>query len=112
MRMGTLMLGGILGAAAVLYLQRGNRPMMMSMVSSAGNQLNKALGGAKKMSQNSSEISSKYGNAQTKEAEQASSTQSSGNTSLVNIESIVKNDPALQKEVSEILTDSETVYKV
>lgn len=95
MKLGTFMLGGIAGAAAVIYLNRKSKSMLFSAFSSSnesmGNVMDKAKG---------TFGSQTFGNSV---AKNFSSTSTNG---LNQVEKIVKEDPHLKATVNEILQDN------
>ncbi|WP_240413901.1 hypothetical protein [Paenibacillus periandrae] len=92
MRVGSFLLGGLVGAAAVVYLSGRSRSMLMSSFSSnnqsIGNNVNK----------NGSSHQSAGHNAN-----KSASTERAG---LGRVEEIINKEPALKATVDEILRDS------
>ncbi|MDB5053786.1 MAG: hypothetical protein JWM44_1836 [Bacilli bacterium] len=96
MRMGMFLLGGIVGAAAVVYINRNN--MMMSNFSNAGQSVGNMMDKAKtKFS------SMNMGMNRDTEKSNQNSTQSNDKTDLSKVEEIVNKDPNLKSKVDEIL---------
>jgi Sec-independent protein translocase protein TatA len=99
MRMGMFLLGGIVGAAAVVYINRNN--MMMSNFSNAGQSVGKMMDNAKtKFS------SMNMGMNRDSEKSNQNSTQSNEKTNLSKVEEIVNKDANLKSQVDEILENN------
>jgi hypothetical protein len=116
MRIGTFLLGGLVGAAAVVYFtDKKNRSMMFSAISSPTDSLNKLFGKSKEkafesmmggsMGQTATAAtgSTKSG---TTVGTSASSATASGKDGLAQVEKIVNEDPQLKRTVNEILSDN------
>jgi gas vesicle protein len=94
MKMGAFLVGGLVGAAAVLYMSRGKNSMMLSSIT--GNTFSKAMGKAK----------NKFsGNA---EGNQKMSGNASGNNldGISDVEKIIKQDKDLNNQVQQILSEN------
>jgi hypothetical protein len=90
MKMGTLMVGGILGAAAVMYFTKGKNQMFSA---AAGNSINKAMSKAK----------NKFsGNNQSWNVNKLDSKE---DKNLSDVKNIVEQDDKLHSQVQEILAD-------
>lgn len=100
MRIGAFMLGGIAGAAAVIYLNRKSKSMMLSAFSSSSESMGKVVDKAK-----DSFGSKAFKDSTAKNFSGASSNSSSGN--LNQVEKIVKEDPSLKATVNQILQDNQ-----
>ncbi|NOU99241.1 hypothetical protein [Paenibacillus planticolens] len=99
MRIGTFLLGGIAGAAAVIYLNRKSKSMLFSAFSSSSESMGKVMDKAKDT------FASKSSSDKTVRNFSSSSTNSgaSAGGGLNQVEKIVKEDPHLRVTVSEIL---------
>jgi hypothetical protein len=128
MRMSGLIVGGIIGAAAAMYLTRANRPMLMSNFSQASQSVGKVVEAAKNkimdMGANrnmnqpvgatgmnaapSPSVSSMNTSAAASPSMNTSTAPQMSNTSanLGKVEAIVKEDPYVRKQVNEILNDN------
>jgi Sec-independent protein translocase protein TatA len=119
MRMGTFLFGGLLGAFAVVYINRNNG-MMMSNLSNAGqtvgNMVNKAKSKFSNMNMDMGFISSNNKmntNTQpTNNSAQSTNTMAqaqpttSNHPDLAKVEQIVNKDPNLKSKVDEILAEN------
>lgn len=96
MRMGTFLFGGIVGAAAVVYLSRSNNRKDFNLMSSMN--LDQVLSSAKNTIQN----------AAMGQMDKSSSRQKSreADADLGTVEKIVNEDPQLRSEVDEIMSES------
>ncbi|OCT12504.1 hypothetical protein A8709_32280 [Paenibacillus pectinilyticus] len=95
MKLGTFMLGGIAGAAAVIYLNRKSKSMLFSAFSSSSESMGKVVDKAKDSFSNKS-----FGDSMSRNFSSTSS------TGLNQVEKIVKEDPHLKATVNEILQDN------
>jgi hypothetical protein len=95
MKLGTFMLGGIAGAAAVIYLNRKSKSMLFSAFSSSSDSMGKVVDKAK-----DTFVSKSFGDSAVRNFSSASS------TGLNQVEKIVKEDPHLKATVNEILQDN------
>ncbi|SFK92402.1 hypothetical protein SAMN03159341_102176 [Paenibacillus sp. 1_12] len=93
MKVGAFLLGGLVGAAAVVYLSGKSKSMLMSSFSSnresVGNNINK------------------NGNNNQSASHNANKPGSSDRTGLGRVEEIINKEPALKATVDEILRDSQ-----
>jgi hypothetical protein len=109
MRMGMFLLGGIVGAVAVVYMNRNNGMSMSNLANagqSVGNMVNKAKSNFSNMSSNMG-MNSNRSNPTTD--------QSNEYADLSTVEHIVKKDPELKNTVDEILADdkkSSSTYRM
>lgn len=99
MKIGTFLLGGIAGAAAVIYLNRKSKSMLFSAFSSSSESMGKVVDKAKDTFTSKS-FSDKGVKNFSSTSTNASSSASSG---LNQVEKIVKEDPHLSVTVNEIL---------
>jgi hypothetical protein len=99
MRVGTFLLGGIAGAAAVIYLNRKSKSWMLSAFNSSNTSMGNMMDKAK------SNFTGKT--ASTGNMGKAATNFSSSNT-LNSVEHIVKHDPSLKETVNEILADNKS----
>lgn len=124
MRLGAFVLGGLVGAAAVIYLSdRKNRSMTFSAFTSPMDTLGKMMGGNKDLmnktmnafTNNTNTANNQKPNAATAGIAQsaaagnthtASNTASYGANGLSQVQKIVSEDPELRKTVNDILQDS------
>lgn len=97
MKMGSFVVGGLLGAAAVMYLNSGNRQLKMSSLGGAGQMIDNMVDKARSRMMNP-DHRSYYGGT----------TQSNASGGLNQVEKIIKEDPALEAEVSQIIKEGET----
>lgn len=95
MRIGTFLLGGIAGAAAVVYLNRRSKSMLLSAFSSSSESMGKVVDKAKDTWSNKSTGGTAFKNFS-----------SSGTNNLNQVEKIVKEDPGLKAAVNEILHEN------
>lgn len=95
MKLGTFMLGGIAGAAAVIYLNRKSKSMLFSAFSSSSDSMGKVVDKAK-----DTFASKSFGDSAVRNFSSTSS------TGLNQVEKIVKEDPHLKATVNEILQDN------
>lgn len=112
MRLGTFVLGGLIGAAAVIYLSdRKNRSMKFSAFTSPIDTLGKMMGGKKDFmdkAMNDFTNQVKPTNAASSGASQASAMGGAaafGTNGLAQVQKIVNEDPELKKTVNDILQD-------
>ena len=122
MRMSGIVVGGLLGAAAAMYLSRSNKTFSFSGISSATQALDSMVEKARSKMM-SPDKRSYYGDNASASGSQASTTSnmnmsgmsgmSAANASspsqasgIDQVESIVKQDPALKSQVNEILSES------
>ncbi len=132
MRLGALMVGGLLGAAAVLYVQRHNsKPMVFSLMNSASEGIDKVVGQAKQAARDiglTAMMPNKSGTQQSQSQQGTTtatvSTGANGGTLQANIttnipggasgmtganaqstsaEQLIANDPALKAEFNEVM---------
>ncbi len=87
MRMSSFLMGGIVGAAAVMYFSRNNRPMLFSAFNQAA------------------EKAGRFMNASTSIA---STDKNSSKSDESQIKNIVQSDPELKDTVNEILSENHT----
>jgi hypothetical protein len=102
MKVGTFLLGGIAGAAAVIYLNRKSKSMMMSAFSSSSESMGKVMDKAKD-TLGSKSFKDSFKDATSKSY---SNTNSNSSSSLNQVEKIVKEEPSLKATVNEILRDN------
>ncbi|TXK76563.1 hypothetical protein [Paenibacillus sp. N3.4] len=95
MKIGTFLLGGIAGAAAVVYLNRKSKSMLFSAFSSSSESMGKVVDKAR-----DSLVSKSFKESTAKNTSQTSS------NNLNQVEKIVKEDPQLKATVNEILQDN------
>ncbi|MZQ84370.1 hypothetical protein GQF01_19825 [Paenibacillus sp. 5J-6] len=102
MKIGTFLLGGIAGAAAVVYLNRKSKSMLFSAFSSSSESMGKVVDKAKDTFANKSFSSdSPVRNFSSTSTSTNAGANSSGG--LGTVEKIVKEDPHLSVTVNEIL---------
>lgn len=110
MRLGTFVLGGILGAAAVVYLSdRKNRSMKFSALTSPIDSLGKMMGGKMDRAMNNFADQTKPMKAATSGFTSnavAATASTAGANGLEQVEKIVSEDPQLKQTVNEILSES------
>ncbi|MGO4273754.1 hypothetical protein AB4Z22_28640 [Paenibacillus sp. TAF58] len=95
MKIGTFLLGGIAGAAAVIYLNRKSKSLLFSAFSSSSESMGKVVDKAK-----DSLVNKSFGNSAAKNF-------STSNTNGLNqVEKIVKEDPHLKSTVNEIMREN------
>ncbi|MEX2460961.1 MAG: hypothetical protein WD469_06615 [Paenibacillaceae bacterium] len=92
MRMGTFLLGGIVGAIAVSYMNRNNG-MMMANLANAGQSVGRMVTQAK----------SKFSNMNSN----MSMDKSSESADLPRVQEILNKDPELKTKVDEILAENQ-----
>ncbi|MFC5448052.1 hypothetical protein [Paenibacillus aestuarii] len=95
MKIGAFLLGGIAGAAAVIYLNRKSKNMMLSAFSSSSDSMGKAMDKAR-----DNFASKSFKDTTVKNFSNASS------GGLNEVDKIVNKDPGLKAAVSEIMKDS------
>lgn len=98
MKMSGIVVGGLIGAAAALYFSRSKRAFSFSGFRSAGQAIDGLVEKARSRMM-SSDKRSYYGS-------QTGSAAPSAPGGLERAETIVKNDPALRKEVNDILSET------
>lgn len=96
MRIGAFMLGGIIGAAAVVYLTRNNNMMTMSSMNQPGQMLSSAMGNARQKIQDTA----------MKAMDMTMNRSSQKAADMQQVEQIVNEDPALKQQVDEIINTS------
>jgi Sec-independent protein translocase protein TatA len=124
MRMGTFLFGGLMGAFAVIYINRNNG-MMMSNLANAGQTVGNMVDKAKsKLSNMNMDMGITTSNSKINTHSQATNTaaqstnttaQQSSNTKQTNsnnpdlskVEQIVNQDPNLKSKVDEILSEND-----
>jgi hypothetical protein len=102
MRMGTFLLGGIVGACAVVYMNRKNGMMLSNFANagqSVGNMVSKAKSKFSNMNMDMDTNSNNMGG-------NSINRHSNHDEGLDKVEEIVKKDPNLKNKVDEILADS------
>ncbi|GFZ89502.1 hypothetical protein GCM10008018_39570 [Paenibacillus marchantiophytorum] len=97
MKIGTFLLGGIAGAAAVVYLNRKSKSMLFSAFSSSSESMGKVVDKAK------DSFSNRTFNSTSTAPKSFTSTGANG---LSQVENIVKEDPSLKSTVNEILNEN------
>jgi gas vesicle protein len=124
LRMSGIVVGGLLGAAAAMYLSRSNKTFSFSGISSATQALDSMVEKARSKMM-SPDKRSYYGDNASASGSQTSTTSnmnmsgmsmsgmgatnassSSQATGIDQVESIVKQDPALKSQVNDILSES------
>ncbi|GAA3405272.1 hypothetical protein ACFFNY_28720 [Paenibacillus hodogayensis] len=96
MRIGAFLLGGLAGAAVVMYVQRNNPMSFMGMGSSRTHERNKTARSGKNFSSHASS---------------GSFSESAWNGSgLDQLEKLIKKDPAVKSQVDEILHKSQESF--
>ncbi|HEY0826754.1 MAG TPA: hypothetical protein VGE40_01545 [Bacilli bacterium] len=95
MRIGGFLFGSLVGAAAVVYFSRNNKPTMASSWSQAGDSINNLVDTAK----------NKMMNMSTK-MQQNKQNPSQNQTGMEKVEDIVNQDPRVKHQVNEILQDN------
>lgn len=95
MKIGTFLLGGIAGAAAVVYLNRKSKSMLLSAFSSSSESMGKVVDKAKDSFVNKSAGGTAFKNFS-----------STSMNNLNEVEKIVKEDPHLKSTVNEILHEN------
>jgi Sec-independent protein translocase protein TatA len=98
MRMGTFLLGGIVGAVAVVYMNRNNG-MSMSNLANAGQTVGNMVNKAK------SNFSNMNSNMGMNSNQKTTTDQSNESADFSTVEQIVNKDPELKNKVDEILAD-------
>jgi Sec-independent protein translocase protein TatA len=123
MRMGTFLFGGLLGAFAVVYINRNNGMMMSNLANagqSVGNMVNKAKSKLSNMnmdmgfttSNNKTNTTTQSTNSTARPtnamSQQSSTTNqaNSSNPSLAQVEQFANQDPNVKKKVDEILAEN------
>jgi hypothetical protein len=132
MRMGTFLFGGLLGAFAVVYINRNNQMMMSNMANAGqtvGNMVNKAKSKLSNMNmdmgfttsnnkmntntqptnttaQPSSNTTAQQTSNSTSQSSSNKNTASNKNPELSKVEQIVNQDPNLKNKVDEILAEN------
>jgi hypothetical protein len=97
MRVGTFLLGGIAGAAAVIYLNRKSKSWMLSAFNSSNASMGNMMDKAKNNFTGKTSSTGNVGKA---------ATSLSSSNSLDSIGHIVNNDPSVKGTVNEILADN------
>jgi uncharacterized membrane protein len=100
MRVGTFLLGGIAGAAAVVYLNRKTKSMMFKAFNSSSSSMGKMMDKAKDTFTNTASS-----NTSTSQANQGNQTNQTDN--FEQLQKTVKGDPVLHSAVNEILAKAE-----
>lgn len=110
--MSGIVIGGLLGAAAAMYLSRSNRTFSFSGMGAAGQALDNLVEKARSRMMDPDKRSY-YGDANSQSSAAGSSgmagSMNSASTSgqgLDRVESIVKQDPMLKNQVNDILSES------
>jgi hypothetical protein len=93
MKLGTLMVGGLLGAAAVIYFTKGKNSQLLS--TTAGNSINKAMSKAKNT----------FGGKNQNPSLSANKFDSKSDKNLSDVKNIVEEDDKLHSQVEEILAE-------
>jgi hypothetical protein len=101
MRMGAFLLGGLVGAVAVAYFSRSNRPMMLSSMMS-GQGLGKMMNRARNRMAGTSAQSS---------AQSAAAQQDTASDGMKQVEKIIKKDPNLKGQVDQILAEGQAAAR-
>ncbi|NEW06112.1 hypothetical protein GK047_08830 [Paenibacillus sp. SYP-B3998] len=105
MKIGTFLLGGIAGAAAVIYLNRKSKSLMMSAFSSSSESMGKVMGRAKDSLVNNS-FKESFKDSTSKSFSPTNSGNATGSGHLNQVEKVVKEDPSLKATVNEILQEN------
>jgi gas vesicle protein len=95
--MGAFVIGGLVGAAAVLYMTRGKNSMMLSSVT--GDMFGKAMGKAKNKFSGMNRSESNVMNSSGKQNDNKLD-------GLSDVENIVKQDNELNNQVQQILSEN------
>jgi hypothetical protein len=95
MRMGTFLLGGVAGAAAVIYLNRKTKSTLLRAFISSDDSMGNIAGKTKDT------FSGKPGS-------ETSAKNFNGSNNFQQVEKIIKEDPNLHQTVNEILQESST----
>jgi hypothetical protein len=110
MRLGTFVLGGLMGAAAVIYLSdRKNRSMKFSAFTSPVDTLGKMMGGTMGLINNFTDNNRQNKTAAATGAPHATTSANAANmgtNGLTQVQKIVNEDPELKKTVNDILQDN------
>ena len=104
MRMGTFLLGGLMGAAAVVYLNRTSRSMMFSSFTQAGESVDRMMNKAKSTMKTMPNPMN-----QTTTASHTSGSSNITNTTSSDrgqLKEIINEDPKLKSTYNEILVES------
>lgn len=103
MKIGAFLLGGIAGAAAVVYWNRKSKSMLFSAFSSSSESMGKVVDKAKDTFVNKSFSDSAVKNYSSPNINTASQASSNTGNGLNQVDKIVKEDPHLRVTVNEIL---------
>ncbi|MDD9267606.1 hypothetical protein ACFPES_11280 [Paenibacillus sp. GCM10023248] len=107
MKIGAFLLGGIAGAAAVVYWNRKSKSMLFSAFSSSSESMGKVVDKAKdtfvNKSFNESAVKNFSNMASNSASNTAANTGANASGGLNQVEKIVKEDPHLRVTVNEIL---------
>ncbi|MNI25928.1 hypothetical protein D3C73_796070 [compost metagenome] len=108
MRIGTFLLGGIAGAAAVIYLNRKSNSMLLSAFSSSSDSMNQVASNAKEnWSEAVQSAKSSATSASTSSSKAKSATGANKTDHLNQVQKYVKEDPSLKQTVNEILAGNQ-----
>jgi hypothetical protein len=103
MKWSAFLLGGLVGAAAVVYMQKGKKSMMFAgMGNSTGDSVSKMLDKGKDQVMNGFD-SSKSGMQQRNASKSAST---DGKADIGKVEEIIKKDAAVKSQVDQILAEN------
>jgi hypothetical protein len=102
MRMGTFLLGGIVGACAMVYMNRKNG-MMLSNITNAGQSVGNMVNKAKSKFTN---MDMDMGTSSHNTSGNNINGHSNHDEGLAKVEEIVKKDPNLKNKVDEILAEN------
>ncbi|MBA2942246.1 hypothetical protein HZF08_28650 [Paenibacillus sp. CGMCC 1.16610] len=103
MKIGTFLLGGIAGAAAVVYLNRKSKSMLFSAFSSSSESMGKVVDKAKDTFASKSFGDSPVRNFSSTSTNSSANSSANSSGGLGQVEKIVKEDPHLSVTVNEIL---------
>ena len=103
MRIGTFLMGGIVGAIAVTYMNRNNG-MMMANLANAGQNVGSMVTKAKSKFSNTNMNMGNSENAENKSSYKMDNSSEHGDLSLV--KEILNKDPELKTKVDEILANN------
>jgi hypothetical protein len=112
-RVSGFVVGGLLGAAAAMYFNRGNRMLNIGSLATAGQALDRFVDSARSRMMNPDTRSYSGMNSSTMSTSASSgmnSTSSSGG--IAQVEKIVSEDPHLASQVNEIMSDSKDTVTI
>jgi gas vesicle protein len=105
MRMGAFLFGGLIGAAAAMFMNRNNRPVMLTTLNKATETVNSMVDRARNQMVNMTNNASQTGKTAVDQTAQAAANytkQADTQADLEKVEQMINQDPQVKQAVDEI----------